>query len=167
MPKRYRQLWVNDFPKVPTWWLELNSNLRPSGRKTPNLPLSHHAPHTFIYMYIHPWISQMWYDYMHFVTFLVTAMCHRATSHHQRTVWQSYKRGRDKAWVLPFWPGIRGEEQDGQSDSADWKLPTAGNQSPESDSPRPWSPEGNWRLRFCSSKHFFLKCLRGKFQSMF
>ena len=31
-------------PKVPTWWLEWDSNLRPSGRKAPNLPLSHHVP---------------------------------------------------------------------------------------------------------------------------
>ena len=29
--------------KVPTWRLELDSNLRPSGRYAPNLPLSHHA----------------------------------------------------------------------------------------------------------------------------
>ena len=43
-PKRYRQLWVKDLPKVPTWWLEWDSNLQHSGRKAPNLPLSHHAP---------------------------------------------------------------------------------------------------------------------------
>ena len=28
----------------PTWWLEWDSSLRPSGCKAPNLPLSHHAP---------------------------------------------------------------------------------------------------------------------------
>ena len=28
---------------VPTWWLEWDSNLWPSRRKAPNLPLSHHA----------------------------------------------------------------------------------------------------------------------------
>ena len=35
------------FPKVPTWRLEWLSNLWPSGRKAPNLPLNHvlnHAP---------------------------------------------------------------------------------------------------------------------------
>src|SRR6218665_1163992 len=42
--KRYRQLRVKDLPKVPTWRLEWDSNLRPSGRKTPNLSLSHRAP---------------------------------------------------------------------------------------------------------------------------
>jgi len=26
--------------KVPTWWLEWDSNKRPSGHKAPNLPLS-------------------------------------------------------------------------------------------------------------------------------
>ena len=40
--RRYRQLWVK--PKVPAWRLELESNLRPSGRKALNLPLSHHGP---------------------------------------------------------------------------------------------------------------------------
>src|SRR6218665_952647 len=43
-PKRYRQLRVKDLPKVPTWWLEWDSNLRPSGRKALNLPLSNHTP---------------------------------------------------------------------------------------------------------------------------
>src|SRR6218665_3692963 len=45
--KRYRQLRVKDLPKDPTWWLEWNSNLRPSRRKAPNLPLRHHAPHVW------------------------------------------------------------------------------------------------------------------------
>ena len=40
MSKRNRQLWV----KVHTRRLEWDSNLRPSGHKAPNLPLSHHAP---------------------------------------------------------------------------------------------------------------------------
>ena len=35
-PKRYRQLWVKDLPKVLAWRLEWDSNLRPSGRKAPN-----------------------------------------------------------------------------------------------------------------------------------
>ena len=43
-PKCYRQLWVKDLPKVPMWRLEWDSNLRPSGHKASNLPLSHHAP---------------------------------------------------------------------------------------------------------------------------
>ena len=43
-PKRHRQLWVKDLPKVPTWRLERDLNPRPFGRKAPNLPLSHHAP---------------------------------------------------------------------------------------------------------------------------
>ena len=46
MAKRYRQLRVKDLPKVPTWRLEWDSNLRPSGRKAPILPLSYH-PHIF------------------------------------------------------------------------------------------------------------------------
>src|SRR6218665_1362556 len=29
---------------VPMWWLEWDLNLLPSGRKAPNLPLSHDAP---------------------------------------------------------------------------------------------------------------------------
>jgi len=33
MPKRHRQLWGKDLPKVPMWW------------KVSNLPMSHHAPH--------------------------------------------------------------------------------------------------------------------------
>ena len=40
----YRQMLVKDLPKVATWELEWDSKLRPSGRKAPNLPLSHHTP---------------------------------------------------------------------------------------------------------------------------
>src|SRR6218665_2234712 len=43
--KRYRQLRVKDLPKVPTWRLEHDSNLRPSGRKASTLPMRHHAQH--------------------------------------------------------------------------------------------------------------------------
>src|SRR6218665_1803796 len=43
MPKRYRQLQVNDLPKVPTWWLEWDSNLRPFGRKALTLPMLHYT----------------------------------------------------------------------------------------------------------------------------
>ena len=35
---------VKDLPKVPTWRLAWDSNLSPSGRKAPNLPMSHYAP---------------------------------------------------------------------------------------------------------------------------
>ena len=44
MPKRHRQLWVKDLPKVPMWRLERGSNLWPFGREETNLPMSHHAP---------------------------------------------------------------------------------------------------------------------------
>ena len=41
-PKRHRQLRGKDLLKVPTWWLEQDPNLRPFGRKAPNLPMSQH-----------------------------------------------------------------------------------------------------------------------------
>ena len=44
MPKRYRQLWVKDSPKVSTWRLERDLNPQPSVLEASNLPLSHHAP---------------------------------------------------------------------------------------------------------------------------
>ena len=47
-PKRYRQLWVKDLAKIPTWRLAWDSNLRHSGRKAPNLPLSNHATHVLL-----------------------------------------------------------------------------------------------------------------------
>ena len=37
-PKHFWQLWVKDLPKVPKLRLERDSNLRPFGRKAPNLP---------------------------------------------------------------------------------------------------------------------------------
>jgi len=43
-PKRRRQLRVKDLPKVPTWWLERDSNPRPFGRKASYQPMSRHAP---------------------------------------------------------------------------------------------------------------------------
>ena len=43
-PKRHRQLQVKNLPKVPTWRLERDSNLRPFERRAMNLPMSHHAP---------------------------------------------------------------------------------------------------------------------------
>ena len=45
----YRQLRVKDLPKVPTWRLEWDSNLRPSGYKAPHLPLCHTAPCSYYY----------------------------------------------------------------------------------------------------------------------
>jgi len=42
-PKRHRQLRVKG-PKVPTWWLDRDSILRPFGRKASNLSMSHQAP---------------------------------------------------------------------------------------------------------------------------
>ena len=42
--KRYRQLQAKDFPKVPTWRLERDSNPRPTGGKALILPMCHHAP---------------------------------------------------------------------------------------------------------------------------
>src|SRR6218665_1967172 len=47
---------VKDLPKAPTWRLERDLNLRPSGRKTSTLPMRHHIPiyiHIRIYMYIY------------------------------------------------------------------------------------------------------------------
>src|SRR6218665_440773 len=41
---------MKDLPKVHTWWLEWDSNLRTSGCKAPNLPLSHHAPQLLVYV---------------------------------------------------------------------------------------------------------------------
>jgi len=37
-PKHYRQLWAKYLLKVRTWWLEWDSNLRPSGRKLTTEP---------------------------------------------------------------------------------------------------------------------------------
>src|SRR6218665_2655028 len=45
-PMSYRQLRVKDWPNVPTWRLERDSNPRPFGRNATNLPMSHHAPDT-------------------------------------------------------------------------------------------------------------------------
>jgi len=39
-----QQLWVKDFPKVPTWRPECDSNPRPFGRKASNLAMCYHAP---------------------------------------------------------------------------------------------------------------------------
>src|SRR6218665_2316349 len=40
-PKRHRQLRVKDFPKVPTWRIERDSNPRPYGRQASTLPMNH------------------------------------------------------------------------------------------------------------------------------
>ena len=42
--KAHRQLQVKDLPKVPTWWLERESNPRPSGWKSSSQPRRHHIP---------------------------------------------------------------------------------------------------------------------------
>src|SRR6218665_3162795 len=64
MPKRHRQLQVKNVPKVP----------RPLGRKTSNLPMSHHAPHLYIifmhvynntvYVCVYMYISMYVYNYL-------------------------------------------------------------------------------------------------------
>src|SRR6218665_737242 len=43
-PKRHRQLRVKNLQKVPTGWLEQDSNPQPFGRNATNLPMSHHTP---------------------------------------------------------------------------------------------------------------------------
>ena len=48
--KRYRQLREKDLPKVSTW--QLDSNLRPFGRKARNLPLCHYVPPIIWIIYI-------------------------------------------------------------------------------------------------------------------
>ena len=50
-PKRYRQLQVKDLPKVLTWWLERDSNPRPSSRKASTLPMWHHVLHAMRWCY--------------------------------------------------------------------------------------------------------------------
>src|SRR6218665_221006 len=45
---------MKDFPKVFTWRLELNLNLRRVGGKAPNLPLSHYDPNVEIIHLISP-----------------------------------------------------------------------------------------------------------------
>src|SRR6218665_690964 len=42
--RRSVQLYMKDLPKVPTWWLERDSNPRPSGRKASTLPMRYQAP---------------------------------------------------------------------------------------------------------------------------
>src|SRR6218665_2690922 len=42
--KRHRQLRVKDLPNVPACRPERESNPRPFGRKSANLPMTHHAP---------------------------------------------------------------------------------------------------------------------------
>ena len=47
-PKYHRQLRVKVLPKVPMWQLEQDSNQRPFGSTTTNLPMSHHAPRSWL-----------------------------------------------------------------------------------------------------------------------
>src|SRR5918994_2549816 len=45
----HRQLWVSNLSKVATQWLEVDSNLRPSGCKAQNIPLHHRVPLALLY----------------------------------------------------------------------------------------------------------------------
>src|SRR6218665_2514814 len=49
--KHHRQLQVKDLPKVPTWWLERDSNPQPFGQNGTNLPMNHHIPHVVTHMW--------------------------------------------------------------------------------------------------------------------
>ena len=40
----HKELWVSNLSRVATQWLEVDSNLRPSGYKAQNIPLHHHVP---------------------------------------------------------------------------------------------------------------------------
>ena len=40
----HRQLWVSNLSQVAVQWLEVDSNLRPSGCKAQNIPLHHRVP---------------------------------------------------------------------------------------------------------------------------
>jgi len=68
-PKRHGQLRVMDFPKVPMWLLERDSNLRPFGRKVTNLPMSHHSPYMFVYieMYVCMYVCNLVSCYTMFI----------------------------------------------------------------------------------------------------
>ena len=46
--KHYIQLRVKDLPKVLTWWLEWDSNLRPSGPKAPNPANEPPCPNVYV-----------------------------------------------------------------------------------------------------------------------
>ena len=63
--KRRRQLWVKDLPKVHMWRLERDLNLWPFGRKTSNLPMSHHAPQANTDWHLHCWLSVFCDCYWH------------------------------------------------------------------------------------------------------
>ena len=59
VPKCQRQLWVKDLPKVPTLWLERESNLWPLGRKMLTLPMRYHAPPlNDMFICVDEWCSQ-------------------------------------------------------------------------------------------------------------
>src|SRR6218665_1523314 len=45
----HRQLWVSNLSNVATQWLEVDSNLRPSGCKAQNIPLHHRIPLLLLY----------------------------------------------------------------------------------------------------------------------
>src|SRR6218665_920683 len=47
----HRQLWASNLYKVAAQWLEVDSNLRPSGCKAQNIPLHHRVPFVLYYLY--------------------------------------------------------------------------------------------------------------------
>ena len=47
-PKRHKQLWVKDLPKVSTWWLERESDPWPFGLRASTIPKRKHAPPNYI-----------------------------------------------------------------------------------------------------------------------
>ena len=59
-PKRHRQLWVKDLPKVPTWRLERESNPRPSGWKLSTQPMRHLVPQGEVCMYVCMYGMYVW-----------------------------------------------------------------------------------------------------------
>ena len=75
MPKRRRQLWVKDLPKVPTWRLERESNPQPS--VVAHLLLHSYKPHSPTYYtvtnhilgYIHPYAHSL----VHSKTWIIRA----------------------------------------------------------------------------------------------
>src|SRR6218665_2536065 len=47
----HRQLWMSNLSKVDSLWLEVYSNLQPSGYRTQNIPLHHHVPLCILLVY--------------------------------------------------------------------------------------------------------------------
>ena len=66
-----RQLRVKNLPKVPTWWLERDSNPWPFRQKAYNLPMSHYAPLEWI-LWFYQFLSTFHHTYQFclFIAFL-------------------------------------------------------------------------------------------------